>query len=56
MLFNIHDYWRAVATAARLTVLTMHLYTGSMRQHAEVFEQACLDLVNVVGCVLVGHV
>jgi len=36
--------------------LTMHLYARCMRQHAQVLKEPCLDLVNVVGGVLVGHV
>ena len=34
----------------------MHLYTRRMRQHAKVLKEPCLDLVDVVGGVLVGHV
>ena len=34
----------------------MHLNAGSVRQHAEVFKETRLDLVDVVRSVLIGHV
>jgi hypothetical protein len=34
----------------------LHLYTGRVRQHSQVFKKLILDFVQVLGCVLIGHV
>ena len=39
-----------------MSELTLHLNAGCVRQHAQVLEEASLDLVEVLGRVLVGHV
>jgi len=39
-----------------LIILTMHLNAGCVRQHTQILKEASLDLVDVVGRVLVGHV
>ena len=35
---------------------TLHLNAGSVGDKSEVLKQPCLDLVEIVDCVLVGHV
>ena len=34
----------------------MHLYAGSMRDESEVLKEPSFDLIEVVECVLIGHV
>ena len=36
--------------------LTLHLHTGCMWNESEVLKEPSLDLVEVVECVLIGHV
>ena len=36
--------------------LTLHLDTGGMRDEPEVLKETSFDLVEVVKCVLIGHV
>lgn len=36
--------------------LTLHLNARCMRKHAQVLEETCFNLVQVLRCVLVGHV
>ena len=39
-----------------MTELTLHLDARCVRQHSQVLEEASLDLVQILGRVLVGHV
>lgn len=43
-------------TSLQTEVPTLHLNSGSMRQHAQILKQTSLDLVQVFVSVLVGHV
>ena len=42
--------------ATRLSVRTSHLNPRGVRQHAHVLEEPRFDFVQVLWCVLIGHV
>lgn len=43
-------------TQEQIVVHTLHLDAGSVRNESEVLKQSRFDLVQVINCVLVGHV
>ena len=39
-----------------IVVLTLHLYTGCMWNESKVLKEPSFDLVEIIKCVLIGHV